>query len=60
MVKNRGHWTVTEVHRDRSVTVTGSTGTIRLAVGNVAEQLELGYAQTSHASQALPSTPRFS
>ncbi len=51
MVKNRDHWTVTEVHRDRSVTVTGRTGTIRLPVEYVAEHLELGYAQTSHATQ---------
>jgi ATP-dependent exoDNAse (exonuclease V) alpha subunit len=51
MVKNRDHWTVTEVHRDRSVTVTGRTGTIRLPVDYVAEHLELGYAQTSHATQ---------
>ncbi len=51
MVKNRDHWTVTEVHRDRSVTVTGRAGTIRLPVDYVAEHLELGYAQTSHATQ---------
>ncbi|MEX0666964.1 MAG: AAA family ATPase, partial [Acidimicrobiia bacterium] len=51
MVKNRDHWTVTEVHRDRIVTVTGRTGTVRLPVEYVAEHLELGYAQTSHATQ---------
>jgi conjugative relaxase-like TrwC/TraI family protein len=51
MVKNRDHWTVTTIHPDRSVTVTGRTGTIRLPAQYVAEQLELGYAQTSHATQ---------
>ncbi|MGF1667452.1 MAG: MobF family relaxase [Acidimicrobiia bacterium] len=51
MVKNRDHWTVTEVHRDRIVTVTGRAGTVRLPVEYVAEHLELGYAQTSHATQ---------
>jgi len=51
MVKNRDHWTVTEVHRDRSVTVTRRTGTICLPVDYVAEHLELGYVQTSHATQ---------
>ena len=31
--------------------MTGRTGTIRLPAGYVAEHLELGYAQTSHATQ---------
>jgi len=35
----------------RSVTVTGRTGTIRLPAQYVAEDLQLGYAQTSHATQ---------
>jgi conjugative relaxase-like TrwC/TraI family protein len=51
MVKNRDHWTITAIHTDRSVTVTGRTGTIRLPGLYVAEHLELGYAQTSHATQ---------
>jgi conjugative relaxase-like TrwC/TraI family protein len=51
MVKNRDHWTITTIHPDGSVTVTGRTGTIRLAATYVAEHLELGYAQTSHATQ---------
>lgn len=51
MVKNRDHWTITTTHPDRSVTVTGRTGMIRLPVEYVAEHLELGYAQTSHATQ---------
>ena len=51
MVKNRDHWTITIIHPDGSVTVTGRTGTIRLAATYVAEHLELGYAQTSHATQ---------
>jgi conjugative relaxase-like TrwC/TraI family protein len=51
MVKNRDHWTITSIHRDRSVTVTGRTGTILLPADYVTEHLELGYAQTSHATQ---------
>jgi ATP-dependent exoDNAse (exonuclease V) alpha subunit len=51
MVKNRDHWTITVVHRDRSITVTGSTGSIRLPADYVVSDVELGYAQTSHASQ---------
>jgi ATP-dependent exoDNAse (exonuclease V) alpha subunit len=51
IVKNRDHWTVSHIHRDRSITVTGSTGSIRLPAEYVTEHVELGYAQTSHASQ---------
>jgi ATP-dependent exoDNAse (exonuclease V) alpha subunit len=51
MVKNRDHWTITDIHHDRSVTVTGRTGTTRLPAQYVAQHLELGYAQTSHATQ---------
>lgn len=51
MVKNRDHWTITDTHRDRSITVTGSTGSIRLPADYVVSDVELGYAQTSHASQ---------
>jgi ATP-dependent exoDNAse (exonuclease V) alpha subunit len=51
MVKNRDHWTIISIHRDRSVTVSGCTGTIRLPADYVSEHVELGYAQTSHATQ---------
>ena len=51
MVKNRDHWTVTSIHADRSLTVTGRTGTIRLPAEYVPENVQLGYAQTSHATQ---------
>lgn len=51
MVKNRDHWTITGIHRDRSVTITGRTGTVHLPAEYVTEHLELGYAQTSHATQ---------
>lgn len=51
MVKNRDHWTITDIHRDRSITVTGSTGSIRLPADYLVSDVELGYAQTSHASQ---------
>ena len=51
MVKNRDHWTIETIHPDHSLTLTGRTGTIRLPAEYVAEHLELGYAQTSHATQ---------
>jgi hypothetical protein len=51
MVKNRSHWTITAIHRDGSVTVAGATGKIRLPADYVTRDLELGYAQTSHATQ---------
>jgi conjugative relaxase-like TrwC/TraI family protein len=51
MVKNRDHWTITTIHPDHSATLTGRTGTIRLPAQYVAEDLELGYAQTSYATQ---------
>ena len=51
MVKNRDHWTITSIHPESSLTLTGRTGTIRLPASYVAEHLELGYAQTSHATQ---------
>ena len=51
MVKNRDHWILTSIHRDRSVTLTGRTGVVQLPADYVTEHLELGYAQTSHATQ---------
>ncbi len=51
MVKNRDHWTIETIHPDHSVTLTGRTGTVRLPAEYVAEHLQLGYAQTSHATQ---------
>jgi hypothetical protein len=51
MVKNRDHWTISHIHHDRSITVTGSTGSIHLPAEYVAADIELGYAQTSHANQ---------
>ena len=51
MVKNRDHWTITNIHQDGGITVTGTTGTIILPADYVTEHLELGYAQTGHASQ---------
>jgi hypothetical protein len=51
MVKNRDHWTITAIHPDASINLTGRTGTIRLPATYVAEHVELGYAQTSHATQ---------
>jgi conjugative relaxase-like TrwC/TraI family protein len=51
MVKNRDHWTITNIHHDGSITITGRTGSIRLPAVYVNRDIELGYAQTSHASQ---------
>jgi len=51
MVKNRDHWTITAIDADASIRLTGRTGTIRLPATYVAEHVELGYAQTSHATQ---------
>ena len=50
MVKHRDHWTITSIHNDDTITLTGPTGTIRLPADYVAEHVELGYAQTSHAA----------
>ena len=51
MVKNRDHWTIEAIHPDGAVTVTGKAGRVRLTADYAAEELELGYAQTSHATQ---------
>jgi hypothetical protein len=51
MVKNRDHWTITAIHPDSSISLTGRTGTIRLPATYVADHVQLGYAQTSHATQ---------
>ncbi len=51
MVKNRDHWTIEAIHPDGAVTITGKAGRVRLPPDYAAEELELGYAQTSHATQ---------
>jgi ATP-dependent exoDNAse (exonuclease V) alpha subunit len=51
MVKNRDHWTIEAIHDEGAVTLTGRTGTVRAPAGYVAGHVELGYAQTSHATQ---------
>lgn len=51
MVKNRDHWTIERIDSDGGVTVTGRSGTVRLPADYTREHLELGYAQTSHATQ---------
>lgn len=57
LVSDRGHWvrnrdtfTVTKTTQTE-MTVTGPTGTVKLPADYVKAHLELGYAQTSHASQ---------
>lgn len=51
MVKNRDHWTIQQICTDGTITITGLTGQVRLPAEYVLEHLELGYAETSHASQ---------
>ena len=51
MVRNRDQWTIKALHRNGEITATGSSGTVRLPADYVAEHVELGYAQTSHAAQ---------
>ena len=53
-VHNRDEWTVTKLHRGGAVTATGHNGTIRLPAAydaDDADDVELGYAQTSPAAQ---------
>jgi len=51
MVRNRDHWTIHRIHSDGTVTITGPTGPVTLPAEYVTGHVELGYAQTSHASQ---------
>ena len=51
MVKNRDRWTVEVVHRNGSLTVDGPTGRVTLPAEYVAADVELAYAETSHATQ---------
>jgi conjugative relaxase-like TrwC/TraI family protein len=51
MVKNRDHWTVEQIHHDGSLTVSGKTGQVQLPPDYVARNVELAYAETSHANQ---------
>jgi hypothetical protein len=50
-VANRDTWTVTSVHRDGSVTVTGKVGERLLPADYVRQYVELGYASTVHGVQ---------
>ena len=51
MVKNRDRWTIEAVHRDGATTVTGTSGRVTLPTTYVAADVELAYAETSHATQ---------
>ncbi len=51
MVKNRDRWTIEAIHADRSVTLAGTTGQVTLPADYVATDVELAYAETSHATQ---------
>ncbi|MEO8696474.1 MAG: AAA family ATPase, partial [Acidimicrobiales bacterium] len=50
-VHNRDRWVIEKLHRDHSVTVSGSHGRVRLPADYVNSDLELGYAQTAHGAQ---------
>ncbi|MGB3055095.1 MAG: AAA family ATPase [Acidimicrobiales bacterium] len=51
MVKNRDHWTIEAVHPDGALIVAGTTGQVTLPADYVAGDVELAYAETSHATQ---------
>ncbi len=51
MIKNRDRWTVETVLRDGAITATGASGRITLPAPYVAADVELAYAETSHATQ---------
>ena len=50
-IRNRDQWTIDTVHRNGALTVSGRSGTVKLPADYVAEHVQLGYAQTSHAAQ---------
>jgi conjugative relaxase-like TrwC/TraI family protein len=52
-VRNRAQWTVTDIHRDGSVTAHNADGTVRLPADYLSTSVELGYAQTVHAAQGV-------
>jgi conjugative relaxase-like TrwC/TraI family protein len=51
MVKNRDRWTVEAVHGNGALTVSGPTGRVTLPAAYVVADVELAYAETSHATQ---------
>lgn len=48
---NRDLWVIEQLHRDRSLTVSGARGRVRLPAEYVTSDVELGYAQTAHGAQ---------
>jgi len=51
-VKNGDRWTLTSMHSDGAVTLTGRTrGTVRVSADYAARDLDLGYASTVHRAQ---------
>ena len=55
-VANREVWTVTDAHRDGSLTVAGERGRRLLPAEYVREHVELGYATTAHGAQGATAT----
>ena len=51
MVRNRARWTITHVHPDHTITVAGTSGTVRLPAPYVRDHVELAYTSTGHAAQ---------
>ena len=50
-VKNRDRWTITGANKDGGLVVTGTSGTVTLPAEYADSYVNLGYAQTAHASQ---------
>jgi conjugative relaxase-like TrwC/TraI family protein len=52
-IKNGDRWTLTRLHDDGSVTLTGHThrGSVRIPATYVARDVDLGYAATAHRAQ---------
>jgi hypothetical protein len=51
MVHNRAIWTVTDIHGDGSLTVTGRCGTVHLPAPYVREHVDLAYATAGVGAQ---------
>ncbi len=51
MIRNRDQWTIDAIAPNGDMTASGRNGTVALPSDYVEQYVELGYAQTSHASQ---------
>ena len=55
-VANREVWTITDAHRDGSLTIAGERGRRVLPTDYVREHVELAYATTAHGAQGATTT----